>query len=105
MEPGTMLGGRYELGERLGVGGTAQVYLAQDTLLNAPRAVKVMQNFRGKLRETLRRRLTDEARTMAALNHPNVLSVFDIGSFGPQGRSKNKVCSIESVPRSPGQGG
>ncbi|HCO02260.1 MAG TPA: serine/threonine protein kinase, partial [Actinobacteria bacterium] len=76
-----LLGGRYRIGEVLGHGGMAEVYLATDSVLNRDVAVKVLgRNFAhdGSFVQRFRR----EAQAAAALNHPNVVSVYDTGSDG-----------------------
>ncbi|MGI8726665.1 MAG: protein kinase domain-containing protein [Solirubrobacterales bacterium] len=79
--PGVVLGGRYRLDEVIASGGMATVWAAEDTQLERAVAVKVIS-------ETLARdaafmgRFRREARTAAALAHPNVVRVFD---FSPEG--------------------
>ncbi|HVR41725.1 MAG TPA: protein kinase, partial [Thermoanaerobaculia bacterium] len=77
LQPGTRLG-RYEIRSLLGAGGMGEVYLAHDTQLVRPVALKVLAAaLRGD--EELRERLEYEARAASALNHPNILTVYDIG--------------------------
>jgi eukaryotic-like serine/threonine-protein kinase len=74
---GTRLG-PYEIVAPLGAGGMGEVYRARDTRLNRDVAVKVLPA--DVARDGLRRRRFEvEARAVAALNHPNILSVFDVG--------------------------
>ena len=68
-------GGRYRLERSLGHGGMASVYLARDTELDRPVAVKLLD----APDEGLRRRFVREARLAARLSHPNVVSVYDAG--------------------------
>jgi serine/threonine protein kinase len=71
-------GGRYRLLEVLGSGGMATVYSAWDEVLHVHRAVKLLRpNLVNN--ESLRTRFLSEARTMAALAHPNVVTVHDFG--------------------------
>jgi serine/threonine protein kinase len=79
ISPGTKLG-PYELLERIGSGGMGEVYRAHDTRLNRVVAVKVLLGTAGADPAMLRR-FEQEARTLAALNHPNILAVHDIGSI------------------------
>jgi serine/threonine protein kinase len=72
------LAGRYEVEQALGSGGMARVYLARDTVLQRPVAVKVL---RAGLDEAFRRRFVREARVAARLSHPNVVRVFDAGEI------------------------
>src|SRR5271167_336134 len=65
----------------LGAGGMGDVYRARDTRLNRDVALKVLPQelATDPLR---RRRFEEEARSLAALNHPNILVVFDVGTDG-----------------------
>jgi eukaryotic-like serine/threonine-protein kinase len=71
-----LLDGRYRLGELLGTGGVAEVYRAQDERLARGVAVKL---FRGDVADQLHRH-EDEMRTLARLNHPSLVTVFDAGA-------------------------
>lgn len=75
---GVVLGGRYEIAEKLGAGGMAIVYRAQDTLLQRPVTVKVL---RGELAadDNVVRRFRREAQAAASLSHPNIVGVYDVG--------------------------
>jgi len=78
---GHELGGRYEIITRIGGGGMALVYKAQDILLNRNVAVKVLrQQFTHD--EEFIRRFRREAQSAAALSHPNVVSIYDVGQEG-----------------------
>jgi serine/threonine protein kinase len=70
--------GPYEIQSPLGAGGMGEVYRAKDTRLGRDVAVKILpESF---ARETDRlRRFEQEARAVAALNHPNILAIHDIG--------------------------
>jgi eukaryotic-like serine/threonine-protein kinase len=76
---GTKLG-PYELLERIGSGGMGEVYRATDTRLQRIVAVKVLLGTVAADPERLRR-FEQEARTLAALNHPNILAVYDVGTI------------------------
>ncbi|MDQ1685094.1 MAG: eukaryotic-like serine/threonine-protein kinase [Frankiaceae bacterium] len=71
-----VLDGRYRMGARLGGGGAADVYRAEDERLARPVAVKL---FRGDAAEQLQRHEA-EMRTLASLEHPNLVSVYDAGT-------------------------
>ncbi|MBH5316754.1 Stk1 family PASTA domain-containing Ser/Thr kinase [Paenibacillus sp. GSMTC-2017] len=72
------LGGRYEILSRIGGGGMALVYKAHDVLLNRKVAVKVLrQQFVND--DEFIRRFRREAQSAAALSHPNVVSIYDVG--------------------------
>ncbi|HEX8100735.1 MAG TPA: Stk1 family PASTA domain-containing Ser/Thr kinase [Actinomycetota bacterium] len=74
-----VLGDRYELTSMLGHGGMAEVYLGTDRVLGRQVAVKILGNqFVDD--ESFVARFRREAQSAAALNHPNVVSVFDTGS-------------------------
>ena len=73
---GQTLGGRYLVGRQVARGGMATVYLATDTRLQRPVAVKVLRPDLSADEEFLDRFLR-EARATAALSHPNVVAVFD----------------------------
>lgn len=69
--------GRYELGEILGSGGMGVVYQARDPGLGRDVAVKLLRH--GFVDADRRARLIREARAMARLQHPNVLTVYEVG--------------------------
>ncbi|MHB8178149.1 MAG: protein kinase domain-containing protein [Vulcanimicrobiaceae bacterium] len=72
---GRTLSGRYELGDLIGRGGTADTYRAIDTRLGREIAVKVLIERSNDVNA----RLLLEARAMASLNHPRIVSIFDAG--------------------------
>ncbi|MEQ1571599.1 MAG: serine/threonine-protein kinase, partial [Myxococcota bacterium] len=80
--PASLAGGRYVLGEVIGEGGTAAVVRATDKVLRVERAIKLLMRTNPEIRATLQRRLQAEARAMARLRHPNVLTVHDVGQEG-----------------------
>ena len=71
--------GPYEIVVLLGAGGMGEVYRALDTRLGRDVAVKVLPAGMAKDPDRLRR-FEQEARTIAALNHPNILGIHDIGT-------------------------
>ncbi len=72
----TVLSGRYELHRRLGRGGTSEIYLARDQLLDRPVAVKVLfQEFAAD--PSFVERFRREAQSAAGMNHPNIVGVYD----------------------------
>jgi eukaryotic-like serine/threonine-protein kinase len=75
---GTKLG-PYEIQSLLGAGGMGEVYRARDTRLERTVAVKILTSNFSTDAERLRR-FEQEARAAAALNHPNILAIFDIGT-------------------------
>jgi serine/threonine protein kinase len=74
---GTRLG-PYEIQFALGIGGMGEVYRAHDSRLRRDVAIKVLPAAFGNDPERLAR-LEQEARTLSALNHPNILAIYDIG--------------------------
>ena len=75
---GTKLG-PYEILALLGAGGMGEVYRARDTRLGRDVALKILPDSFARDGDRLRR-FEQEARAVAALNHPNILAVFDIGT-------------------------
>ena len=75
---GTKLG-PYEVLSLLGAGGMGEVYRARDTRLARDVAIKVLPESVAKDEDRLRR-FAQEARAISALNHPNILSIHDIGT-------------------------
>ncbi len=70
--------GPYQIVAPLGAGGMGEVYRARDTRLGREVALKVLPAGLAADPER-RRRFEQEARAVAALNHPNILSIFDVG--------------------------
>jgi len=73
--------GRYRIEGRLGHGGMGEVFRAHDTELDRPVALKFLTVARGG-DEAVRRRLLREARAAAALDHPNLCPVYEVGDAG-----------------------
>jgi serine/threonine-protein kinase len=77
-EVGQVLAGRYRLVELLGQGGMATIFRANDAQLGRDVAVKVLRSEYGR-DPAFVARFRQEAQSAAALNHPNVVNVFDYG--------------------------
>jgi eukaryotic-like serine/threonine-protein kinase len=77
VEIGTQLG-RYKVISRLGVGGMAEVYLAQDTQLKRSVALKLLSD-KFAFDEIHLHRFALEARAASSLNHPNILTIYEVG--------------------------
>ena len=78
---GRMLGNRYEILEQVGNGGMATVYKAKCHILNRFVAVKVLRD-EFTTDEEFVKRFNSEAQSAASLTHPNIVSVYDVGSEG-----------------------
>jgi eukaryotic-like serine/threonine-protein kinase len=78
MNVGQTLGGRYQLEERVGEGGMSSVYRARDTVLDREVAVKVLHEHFSRDPEYVER-FRREARAIAKLAHPNIVTVIDRG--------------------------
>src|SRR5215831_1333620 len=77
LSAGTKLG-RYEIRAKLGEGGMGEVYLAQDTKLDRKVALKILPEAVTANQDHMRR-FVQEAKAAAALNHPNIAHVYEIG--------------------------
>jgi eukaryotic-like serine/threonine-protein kinase len=75
---GTLIGGRYRLDAEIGRGGMSTVYRAFDTVLERPVAIKMMHREIAADADQLER-FRREARSVAQLNHPHVVTVIDAG--------------------------
>jgi serine/threonine-protein kinase len=80
VEAGTVIDGRYKVLSRIGSGGMADVYLAEDELLGRKVAVKLLQHRFAEDQEFVER-FRREASSAAGLSHPNVVAVFDRGEW------------------------
>ena len=79
-ETGTKLG-RYEIRSKLGEGGMGEVYLAEDTRLHRKVALKILPSELAANKDRMRR-FEQEAQAAAALNHPNIAHIYEIGESG-----------------------
>lgn len=75
---GTKLG-RYEIRSKLGEGGMGEVYLGQDTKLDRKVALKILPTDVASHLDRMRR-FVQEAKAAAALNHPNIAHIYEIGN-------------------------
>ncbi len=79
LAPGTSLG-PYQIDAPLGAGGMGEVYKATDTRLDRTVAIKVLPEHVAADPDL--KRFEREARTVAALNHPHICTLYDIGKEG-----------------------
>src|SRR5438445_1337224 len=77
LSPGTSLS-HYRTVSKLGAGGMGEVYLAQDTKLDRKIALKILPADLAANQDRMRR-FTQEAKSAAALNHPNIATIHEIG--------------------------
>jgi eukaryotic-like serine/threonine-protein kinase len=83
MNVGQRLGGRYDLEERIGEGGMSSVYRARDSVLEREVAIKVLHEHFSRDPEYVER-FRREARAIARLSHPNIVTVIDRGEVEGQ---------------------
>src|SRR5438034_1391101 len=79
--------GPYQIIERLGAGGMGEVYLAQDRRLDRQVALKILPAYFVSDEARLRRFQT-EARAASALNHPNILTIHEVGEDADRNRRR-----------------
>ena len=75
---GTVFDGRYRIIRKLGAGGMADVYLAEDQELGRRVAIKIL-NDRHAADDSFVERFRREAKNAAGLSHPNIVSIYDRG--------------------------
>ena len=100
--PDAVLGGRYRLGSRLGLGGDAEVFQAVDRVLDRRVAVKIMlADGRDATRAV---RFEEEARLTAVLSHPHLVPLFDAGIEGGRRFHVMRLIDGSTMARRIGQG-
>lgn len=88
--------GNYEIVDKLGEGGMGEVWRARDARLNRTVAVKVLPaEFAGD--PARRSRFEQEARALAALNHPNIVAIYDLGQSDGQAYLVSELVEGESL--------
>jgi eukaryotic-like serine/threonine-protein kinase len=88
--------GPYEIKSMLGAGGMGEVYRARDSRLNRDVAIKVLRD-EGASSPERRSRFEREARAVAALNHPNIVAVYDFGIEGDKQFIVSELVEGESL--------
>ena len=104
LAPGTTLG-PYKIDAPIGAGGMGEVYKATDTRLERTVAIKVLPAHVASDPER-KQRFEREAKTVAALSHPHICPVFDVGfevPSPPEGEGQGEF-EVPSPPRGEGQG-
>ena len=89
-EPGRMLGDRYQIGEVIGRGGMAEVHEGRDLRLGRRVAVKILRPDLAR-DPSFQARFRREAQSAAALNHPNIVAVYDTGEDTLMGEGQTAV--------------
>ncbi len=106
IKPGNRLGS-YEIISLLGAGGMGEVYKAKDLKLGRDVAIKVLREDFASDPERLRR-FEQEARAASSLNHPNIVTIYDIGEHEGtryiameyvEGKTLRELCIETSSPR------
>jgi len=96
--------GRYEIIERLGRGGMATVFLAHDPFIRREVAIKVMSALLMENDPTFFDRFQYEAETIAALEHPAIVPIYDFGNQGDQSFIVMRYMSGGTLEKWLGQG-
>ena len=105
LSPGVRVG-PYEILAALGAGGMGEVYRARDERLGRDVALKILSGELSQSTDHLRR-FEQEARAASALNHPNIITIYDIGSFDSmayiameliEGRDVRSMVTGEALP-------
>ena len=94
---GTMLG-RYEIVRLIGSGGMGEVYLARDNQLDRKVAIKAL-NQKYESSEVNLKRFIQEAKAASALNHPNILTIHEIGEFKASHYIVSEFVEGKTLPR------
>lgn len=98
-----LLADRYDVGPELGRGAMGVVFRAIDTRLQRPVAIKVMAGKFEELGEPIYARFQQEARLIASLQHPNIVSVYDLGESAGEPFIVMELVEGESLTRRPPQ--
>src|SRR2546425_9899252 len=95
--------GRYEIRSKIGAGGMGEVYRARDEKLNRDVAIKVLPASLSQDSDRLLR-FEQEAQAAGALNHPNILAVYDVGMHDGSPYIVSELLEGESLKERLGDG-
>src|SRR6185369_4302418 len=106
LAPGAQLG-PYEIHSALGAGGMGEVYRALDTRLSRQVAIKILPESFANDAERLRR-FELEAQSVASLSHPNIIAIYDVGTYNGtpflveellEGQSLRELLELGALPQ------
>src|SRR5947199_10806503 len=90
--------GHYKLSKRIGRGGMGEVYLASDISAGRQAALKLLPaQFTGDAERM--KRFQQEARAVAGLNHPNILTIYDVGADSSLHYIASELIEGETLPQ------
>jgi len=92
--------GRYEIRAKIGAGGMGEMFLAQDTKLDRKVALKILPAEVAANQDRMRR-FVQEAKAASALNHPNIITIYEIdeGGSSPTVREGVHFIATEFIDR------
>ncbi len=82
--------GPYQINDRIGIGGMGEVYLAEDAKLDRKFALKILPEGVAVEGDRMRR-FVQEAKAASALNHPNIITIYEISETGKQTLYRRRV--------------
>ena len=94
LDPGTVLS-HFEIVSHLGSGGMGEVYKARDTALDRSVAIKIIPTNASRDSSRMQR-FVQEAKAASALNHPNIVTVYEIGTIG-EGKDRRHFIAMELI--------
>src|SRR5580658_5971027 len=103
LRPGMTMAGRYRIVAALGAGGMGEVYRARDTRLDRDVALKILRSeIAGD--SDRRARFEREAKTVAALSHPNIVALFEVGNANGLSYTVSELVDGDSLRKQLRQG-